>query len=427
MDTLPLSSLIEILILLLLLSAFFSLSETAMMAANRYKLRHLAQSGHLGARLSLTLLARTDRLLGVILLGNNLVNTAAAALVSFITLRFFGADQWALMAATLLMTLAILIFSEVTPKIIGAVYADRLCGGLGFVFAPLLRVFYPLVWFVNLFAGALLRLLGLSLHPGADTLKLTQGELRMLVMESRDLIPPAHGSLLLNLFDLGQAAVNDVMTPRGQIEILDVAAPWEDVRQRLLACRYRALPVCEGNLDHLLGVLLIRQALPYLNTGEYDAEMLKAQLSEPYYIPAGTSLIAQIRFFQENRKRFGFVVDEYGEILGMLTLEDIVEEIVGEFSSALPGSPQALEWSRDGSVIVEGGVSLRELNRKLKLSFPLQGPKTLNGLILDTLEEIPDARVCVRLGEVAVEVMQSQDRSVKTARLWKVSPGKTGE
>jgi Mg2+/Co2+ transporter CorB len=397
------------------------MSETAMMAANRYKLKHLAQTGHLGARLALSLLSTPDRLLGVVLLGNNLVNAAAAALVSFICLMLFGRHEWALGAATLLITFAILVFSEVTPKIIGASHADRLALWLPFVLLPLLRLFYPAVWFVNLFAGGLLNLFGLSLRPAADTPRLTPQELRTLVMESRELIPSRHGTLLINLFDLEHCVVEDVMTPRGALEILDLNDDWEENQKHLAASRHRRLPVCEGGLDQLLGVLQVRRVSSRIYDEDFNAHALKAALAQPYYIPAGTPLITQLGFFQENRQRFGFVVDEYGDILGMVTLEDIVEEIVGEFTTSLPDAPRRLAWGEKGDVIVEGSASLRSLNRKLGLNLPLDGPKTLNGLILQQLEDIPEARVTLRIGDVAIEVVQTQDKSVKTARLQKLA------
>ena len=422
LDTIPLSLLFLILAALLLLSAFFSLSEVAMMAANRYKLKHLAEKGNLGARLALALLARPDRLLGVILLGNNLVNAAAAALVGFISLKLFGSSEWVLGIATLVITFVILVFSEITPKIIGATHADSLSQCLAFVLMPLSRIFYPAIWFVNLFAGGLLRLFGMSLRPAADAPKLTPEELRTLVMESRELIPAKHGNLLLNLFDLERIVVEDVMTPRGALEFLDISEDWEENKKRLITSRHRRLPVCQDSLDQLLGVLSVRRALPLLHAEDFTGEELRALLAAPYYIPAGTPLIAQLAFFQENHQRFGFVVDEYGEILGMVTLEDIVEEIVGEFTTSLPGAPRSLDWGSDGSVIVDGSMTLRDLNRKLGLQFPLDGPKTLNGLILECLEEIPEARVSLKLGEVAAEVLQTQDKSVKTVRLQKLAP-----
>jgi len=392
-----------------------------MMAANRYKLKHLAENGKMGARLALALLARPDRLLGVILLGNNLVNTAAAALVGFISLKFFGQSEWALGIATILITFLILVFSEITPKIIGATYADTLSQWLAFILTLLARICYPAIWFVNLFSGGLLRLFGLSLRPAADSPKLTPAELRTMVMESRELIPAKHGNLLLNLFDLERIAVEEVMTPRGALKFLDISADWEENKKRLVSSRHRRLPVCHETLDQLLGVLSVRQALPSLHDEDFSGEDLRSLLQPPYYIPAGTSLVAQLGFFQENHQRFGFVVDEYGEILGMVTLEDIVEEIVGEFTTSLPGAPRTLAWDSEGSVIVNGSMTLRDLNRKLGLSFPLDGPKTLNGLILDWLEEIPEARVSLRIGDVAVEVLQTQDKSVKTVRLQKLA------
>jgi Mg2+/Co2+ transporter CorB len=419
LDQIPLSLLVGALIALLALSAFFSMSETAMMAANRYRLRHRAREGRLGAKLALKLLARLDRLLGVILLGNNLVNVAAAALVSLISLRLFGNDEWMLGAMTLLLTFAILVFAEITPKVVGASHADLLSEGLSFVFMPLIRLLYPVIWFVNLFVSALLRLFGLSLRPAADAEKLTPEELRTLVMESRALIPAKHGSILMNLLDLGKIRVEDVMTPRGGVEILDVDAAWEEIRARLVNSHHARLPVCRESLDHLLGVLPARQALSRLAEPEFERNALLAQLLPPYYIPVGTTLIAQLGFFQENRQRLGFVIDEYGEILGLVSLEDIVEEIVGEFAAALPGATRQFVWDAEGGVMVEGSQPLRELNRKLGLNFPLDGPKTLNGLILEQLEDIPETRVSLKLHGVAVEVVQTRNKSVKIARIYR--------
>jgi Mg2+/Co2+ transporter CorB len=424
LDQIPLSLLVGALIALLALSAFFSMSETAMMAANRYRLRHRAKEGHLGAKLTLKLLARLDRLLGVILLGNNLVNIAAAALVSLISLRLFGNDEWMLGALTLLLTFAILVFSEITPKVIGAAHADSLSELLSFVFTPLIRILYPVLWFINLFVAALLWLFRLSPHPAAHTEKLTPEELRTLVMESRELIPAKHGTILMNLLDLGKISVEDVMTPRGNVEILDVDGAWEEIRERLAVSRHAHLPACRESLDHLLGVLPVRQALSCIAETDFTRNELLAQLLPPYYVPAGTTLIAQLGFFQENRQRLGFVVDEYGEILGLVTPEDIVEEIVGEFASALPGASRQLHWDAAGGVMVEGSQSLRDLNRKLGLDFPLDGPKTLNGLILEQLEDIPETRVSLKLYGVTVEVVQAQDKSVKIARIYR--PGDQG-
>jgi len=418
-DDIPLSALSLTLVVLLALSAFFSLSETAMMASNRFRLRHLAQSGHHGAQKALDLLGRTDKMLGVILLGNNLINSAAATLVSVIAIEMFGEEKWALGAGTLAVTFAILVFSEITPKIIGATHADRLALFLGYVLTPLLRLFYPAVWFINLFASALLKLLHLSPEPNAETARLSPEELRSLVLESSHLIPQKHRNILSSLFELNNITVEDVMTPRGNIEILDLDLPWEEVGTQLATSHHSRLPVCRESLDQLLGILPVRRLLGSLGDSDFDETSLLQHIQPAYYIPSGTAAFSQLAFFQENRQRIGFVVDEYGEILGLLTLEDIIEEFVGEFTTSLPGLGQSLTWDADGNAIVEGSRQLRDINRMLGLQFPLDGPKTLNGLILEHFQDIPEAGVSIKLTGIAVEILQTQDRSVVTARIFK--------
>lgn len=417
MDEIPLSALLSALVVLLALSGFFSLSETAMMAANRFRLRHLAQSGHRGADKALQLLNQTDKMLGVILLGNNLVNSAAATLVSVIAIDLFGEEKWALGAGTLAVTFVILVFSEITPKIIGATYADRLAIVLGYVLTPLLRLFYPVVWFINLFASGLLSLLRLTPKNSGETLLLSPEELRSLVLESSHAIPQKHHAILSSLFDLSAITVEDVMTPRGNIEILDLDRPWEEVRTQLATSHHSRLPVCRESMDQLVGVLPVRRLLASIGDPQFDESALLQQLQAPYYIPAGTAVFSQLTFFQENRQRIGFVVDEYGDILGLLTLEDIIEEFVGDFTTTLPGLGQTLSWSQEGTVIVEGARLLRDLNRMLGLDFPLDGPKTLNGLILEHFQDIPESGLSIKLGDVAAEILQTQDRSVVTVCL----------
>lgn len=419
MDEIPLSALSITLIVLLALSGFFSLSETAMMASNRFRLRHLAQSGHRGAAKAIALLNSTDKMLGVILLGNNLVNSAAATLVSVIAIELFGDDKWALGIGTLAVTFAILVFSEITPKIIGATYADKLALVLGYVLTPLLRLFYPVVWFINLFASGLLRLMRLSPKPGGDEVKLSPEELRSLVLESAHLIPHKHRTILSSLFELNSITVEDLMTPRGSIEILDVDCPWNEVLIQLGTSHHSRLPVCRGSLDQLLGVLQARRLIGPLRDENFDEAGLIGHLQSPYYIPAGTAVFSQLAFFQENHQRIGFVVDEYGEILGVLTLEDIIEELVGDFTTSLPGLGNSLLWDSDGTTLVEGSRQLRDINRMLGLDFPLDGPKTLNGLILEHFQDIPESGVSIKLTGILVEIIQTQDRSVLTTRIFR--------
>lgn len=403
--------------ILLIASGVFSISETSMMALNRYRLKHLAQSGHRGARLTTQLLEKTDKLLGVILLGNNLINAASAALVTVITVRLMGESEWALSIATLAVTFAILVFSEITPKVIGAAYPERIALPLSFILAPLLKLFYPVVWFVNLFVSALLWLL--RLKPSLESSgSLSLEELRTLVLEAGHYIPQKHQSILINLFGLEKITVDDVMTPRNQIEAIDLDAPAEEIRHQLSTSHHTRIPVYQGQPDNIIGLIHMRKVLHQTQSGELDTESLREVMREPYFIPAGTALFTQLQHFQENQRRLGLVVDEYGELLGLVSLEDILEEIVGEFTTHAPAQGGALRRQDDGSWLVDGGSMLRELNRKLGLQFPLDGPKTLNGLILEHLEDIPEAGISLKIAGTTMEILQIQDRAVKVARIF---------
>ncbi|MDO8892441.1 MAG: HlyC/CorC family transporter [Sulfurimicrobium sp.] len=417
MDDTPTSVLLGALVALLILSGFFSISETSMMALNRYRLKHLAQSGHRGAKLTTQLLARTDKLLGVILLGNNLVNAACATLVTIITVRLVGEGELALSIGTLAVTFAILVFSEITPKIMGAAYPERIALPLSFILTPLLKLFYPVIWFVNLFVQALLWIL--RLKPGtANSSSLSLEELRTMVLEAGHYIPKKHQSILINLFELENITVDDVMTPRNQIEAIDIDAPAEDIRSQLSTSHHTRILVYQGQLDNIIGLVHVRKVLHQTQTGELDADALRDILREPYFIPAGTALFTQLQHFQENQRRLGMVVDEYGELLGLVSLEDILEEIVGEFTTHAPAQGSSYRHQDDGSWLVDGSSQLRDLNRKLGLQFPLDGPKTLNGLILEHLEDIPEAGISLKISGVTLEIMQTQDRSVKGVRIF---------
>jgi Mg2+/Co2+ transporter CorB len=416
LDTIPLEVLFGALALLLILSGFFSSSETSMMAVNRYRLRTMANAGHRGARLAERLLAQTDKLLGVILLGNNLVNAAAAALVTMIAFRLFGQNELALSLATVSVTFLILVFSEVTPKVLGASYPERVAPAASFVLTPLLKLFYPAVWFVNLFVHGLLRLLRLN-PKAANANSMGVEELRTLLAESGSFLPAQHRGILMNLFDLEQISVDDVMRPRGQIEAIDLAAEPEELLHQLATSHHSRLPVYDGEPNNVVGIVHVRRALAHLREGAFDPAEFRGGLREPYYIPAGTSLYNQLTQFQATRQKMGLVVDEYGELQGLVSMEDILEEIVGEFSALRPGEQSEAVRQEDGSMMVEGVVSLRELNRKFGLDFPLDGPRTLNGLLLEKLEAMPEPGVSVMVAGYPVEIVQVQGRVVKTAKV----------
>jgi Mg2+/Co2+ transporter CorB len=407
-----------LLAVLLVVSGFFSVAETSMMALNRYRLRAMVRMGHRGAKLAAELLAKTDRLLGVVLLMNNLVNSAAAVLVSLITVQLFGQDKIALGLGTLAVTFLILVFSEITPKVVGAAYPERVAPMVAYVLTPLLRLLHPVVWFVNLFVTGLLFILRLT-PPRADQHpRLTTEELRQLVLESSQMIPQKHQSILLNLFDLETITVEDVMTPRSRIEAIDIDAPIESIQEQLATSYHTRLPVYRGEPGTVLGVLHLRRVLGAIQRDELDAQVIEAMLAEPYFVPAGTPVFTQLQYFQEAQQRIALVVDEYGELLGLLTLEDIIEEFIGEFTTTAPARPGAYSWDKDGTALVEGSATLRELNRKLGLGLPLDGPKTLNGLILEHLQDIPESGVSVKIADTQMEIVQTQDRVIKTVKLF---------
>lgn len=422
MDEIPLHALVIAFVILLVFSAFFSISETSMMALNRYRLRHLVKTGHRGARLTSQLLSRPDRLLGVVLLGNNLVNAAAAALITVITFRLMGESELALSAGTVAVTFFILVFSEISPKVMGASYPERIAFPASYVLTPLLKLAYPVVWFVNLFVNGLLWLLRLKpLSNQTHTLSLE--ELRTLVLEGGNFLPQKHQNILLNLFDLEAITVEDAMTPRVQIEALDIDAPPQELRRQIATCNHTRLPVYQGRLDEIVGIVHVRKVLNSSEGEIIDAEILREVMRPPYFIPMDTPLLTQLQNFQEQRDRMGLVVDEYGELKGLLTLEDILEEIIGEFTTQSPLQTSRFRRLEDGSIIVEGGSMLRELNRKLGYKFPLDGPKTLNGLILEHLQDIPEPGTSLKLAGYPLEILQTQDRVIKSVRLLPPDPG----
>ena len=419
MDQIPLWAQIGAVFVLLICSSFFSISETAMMALNRHRLKHLASRGALGAKTTQNLLARTDLLLTVILIGNNLFNTIIPVLTTSIALRTFGNDNIVLSVATGVVAFLIIVFAEITPKIVGATFPEKIALPASLLISPLMRVTKPVVWFVNQFANGVLRVLHINTKNARDQ-RLTAEELRTIVVESGSFMPTKHRSILLNLFDLENISVDDVMIPRRRIEALDFDAPIEQILHQLETCYHNKLIVYRGDIEHVLGVLHVRKTLSALHNQELDRDTLRELLDDPYFVPTGTPVYQQLQYFQESGRHIALVVNEYGEMEGLVTPEDIIEELIGEFTTTLPrGGAGRGGWNEDGECIVAGSMPLRELNRWLHLALPTDGPRTLNGLILEMLEEIPEGDVCVKIGDMKLEVMRSDDQAVRTVKLFK--------
>ena len=414
LDEIPISALFSVLVLLIVLSGFFSGSETGLISLNRYRLRHLARAGNRGAIRADRLLQRTDRLIGIILLGNNFVNILASALATVIAIRLLG--EAGLAVATLGLTVVILIFAEVAPKTLAALHPERFAFPASFILGPLLRIFYPLVWVINTVANGLLRLIRVSPEtvPSHD---LTTEELRTVVNEAGAMIPQRHQKMLLNLLDLEKSTVEAIMVPRHEIGGIDLEDEWEEVVEQLANSQHTRLPVYRGSIDHVVGVVHVRNVLALQRRGELTAENLERILKDPYFIPEGTPLNTQLLNFQRNQRRLGLVVDEYGDIQGLATLDDILEEIVGEFTTDPAARIKEIHPQDDGSFLVDGGISIRELNRALRWELPTEGPKTLNGLILEYLEAIPESGTSLLLSGYPIEIVQVGTNAVKTVRV----------
>jgi Mg2+/Co2+ transporter CorB len=415
LDDTPLSVLLAALFILILLSAFFSGSETGLMTINRYRLRHMADNKHPGAMRAQLLLQRQDRLIGLILLGNNVVNVFASILMTLIALRMYN-DAGFIFAAGIVLTIIILLFAEVTPKTLAALHPERIAFPAAYIYTPLLRLLYPVVWLVNAFANGLLKLLGIS-SEGSSTHALTQEELRTVVIEAGALIPERHQSMLLNIIDLEKVTVEDIMVPSNEVTGIDIDDDWENITRILTDSQYTRMPLYRESIDHVIGVLHMRDVLPHLYRGELDHESLQGVAREAYFIPENTTLNRQLLNFQRQRRRIGFAVDEYGDIQGMVTLEDILEEIVGEFTSDPWARFEDIQSQEDGSWLVDGSVSIRNLNSALGMSLSTDGPKTLNGYITEALEMIPETNTSLLIDNHPVDILQIKENMVKTVRI----------
>jgi Mg2+/Co2+ transporter CorB len=407
------STLSVILIVLIALSAFFSASETGLMTLNRYRLKHLAKK-LAGARLAQALLLRPDRLLGVLLLCSNLVNALASTVATIIILRLYGEDF--ALAAGFALGAVLLIFTDLAPKTLAAIRPERVAFPAAFVFTVLLKLFYPLVYASNWLANGLLRLFGVR----ADKIKhegISTEELRTVVMEASHLIPRKHQDMLLGLLNLEKATVEDIMVPRNEIVALDLDDDWEDILGTITTAHRTRLPVYRSDINNILGLIHLRRVVTMLSHDELNMENLKQQIREAYFIPDGTSLYQQLVNFQANKRRTALVVNEYGDIQGLVTLEDILEEVVGEFTTTSHISSRNITPQEDGSFLVAGNAHIREINRNLNWHLPTDGPKTLHGLILEYMEMIPESGTSLMIARHPIEIIKTQNNAVQMTRI----------
>lgn len=413
------TTLFVILTALIFLSGFFSSAETGMMSLNRYRLRHLLKNNHKGAKRASKLLERPDRLIGLILIGNNLVNILASAIATVIAIRLWGTAG--IFVATIALTLVILIFAEITPKTIAALHPEKIAFPASWVLFPLLKLMYPVVWLVNWITNGLLRLLGFDPNKKNDE-NVSSEELRTIVTEAGRLIPTRHRNMLLNILDLEEVSVDDIMVPRNEVYGIDLDDSDDEILHVLRGSSHTRLPVWRDDINEIIGVLHMRNISGILSVKGLDREALEREMDKPYFIPEGTPLHTQLRNFQQKKHRLAVVVDEYGEVMGLVALEDILEEIVGEFTSNLAESVESIYPQRDGSFIINGSATIREINKTLQWQLPTNGPKTLSGMMLEHLESFPDARVGLKIGKWHLEILELQGNVIQAVRARQETP-----
>ncbi|MDB9751479.1 HlyC/CorC family transporter [Gammaproteobacteria bacterium] len=415
MDDIPISILLGILFCLVVFSAFFSSSETAMIALNRYRLRHLAKEGMRSAIISENLLSRPDRLIGLILLGNNLVNFMAASIATLVGIRLFG--DLGVAIAPIVLVMVFLIFAEVMPKTIAALKPELIAFPASYILAPMMKLAYPAVWLINWVSNGLLGLIGISLND-QEADHLSREELRTVVLEAGHLIPQRHRRMLINILELENVTVDDIMVPRNEVVAIDLNEPINEIIDQISHCQHTRLPVYQSSIDNIIGVIHLRHVARLLSEkNELTYEAIRDILIDSYFVPKGTPLHTQMSNFQRNKGRFGIVVDEYGVIQGLVTLEDILEEIVGEFTTDMQTHNLDIQNKDDGSYLIDCSVHLREINRQLQWKLPIDGPKTLNGLLLEHLEFIPESGTTLKIGDYLVEVTQVSENSIKMVRI----------
>ena len=405
---------------LIVASAYFSSSETGMMSLNKYRMNHLRRGQHAGATRASKLLEKPDKLIGVILIGNNFVNFLAASIASSITILILG--EPAPFTTAIVLTLVVLIFAEVTPKTIAALYPERIAYPSSIVLGVLLKVLYPIVWAVNFVSNTLVRTLGF--HPQADNSdqQLSQEELRTVVHESESRLPKKRQGMLLNILDLEKVQVDQIMVPRNEVTGLDIEDAMEDVLEQIASAQHTRLPVYRKDIDNIVGVLHMRSAGRLIKTENLNKAAIIQETTEPYFIPDSTPLHTQLFNFQSKKLRLAVVVDEFGAVKGIVTLEDILEEIVGEFTTDLADSNRDIFAQEDGSYLIDGGTSIRDINRTLSWQLDSESANTLNGILMEVLQSIPDASVGVKLDGYYAEILQVKDNVFRTVKMREVTP-----
>ena len=421
MNDTPIGILFGILAFLIICSGFFSSSETGMMSLNRYRLSHKAKNRDKGALRVSRLLERPDRLIGVILIGNNFVNILASAIATVIAVRLYGDAGIAI--ATALLTLVILIFAEVTPKTLAALHPERIAYPASLLLTPLLKLMYPLVFMVNAITNGLLKIMGVNQNDSSND-QLTPEELRTVVLEAGAMIPRRHKTMLLSILDLESMTVNDIMIPRHEIQGINLDDPIESIMEQVQNCRHTRLVLYKGDINNVLGIMHMRNSARFMAHHAPTKEDLLAEAREPYFIPETTPLQTQLLNFQRLKRRIGIVVDEYGDVMGIVTLEDILEEIVGDFTSPMSGHNDEIKPDGNGNFEVDGTASIRDINKTLDWALPVDGPKTLNGLIIEHLEAIPEAPVCLSFGPYRLETLVINGNLVQKVRCWESKTGK---
>ncbi len=421
MDTFSLGMLFGILVFLILVSGFFSGSETGLMSLNRYRLRNLANKNHKGAQKAQRLLEKPERIIGMILLGNNFVNILAATIASIIGIRLLDdAGPW---VSTFVLTGIILIFAEVTPKTLAALHPEKYALPSAYILEPLLKILTPFVWMINKVTRALFRLMGISAQQQSAT-SLSSDEIRIVVNEASSMIPQQHQRMLLSILDLEKVSVEDIMVPRNEVAGIDIEDDWPTIQKQLANSQHTRLPVYAGDIDHIIGIIHVRNVINLFQSEKGSKDSLRGIIREAYFVPISTQLHTQLLNFQKEKRRIALVVNEYGDIQGLVTLEDILEEIVGEFTSDPAASIKDVHQMEDGTFLVNGSASIRDLNKLLNWELPTDGPKTINGLIIEYLEHIPEPGTSMLIADHPMEIVHTTRNTVKTVHIdpnWKTN------